>query len=429
MLIGVIADDFTGASDIANTLAKGLPPEGGLNTAQFIGVPERDADPSIDAGVISLKTRSIDAQSAVEQSLKALAWLKSQGCSQIIFKYCSTFDSTPDGNIGPVAESLANELAVTGVVVCPAFPGTGRTIYQGHLFVFDQLLNESGMQNHPLTPMSDADLRRWLSRQTTAEVAHVALPDVQAGGEQLENALNDVARNGRLFCVVDAVLDSDLEKIGEAIKDHALITGGSGIAVALPRNMHRKGLSSAAHSAQQTFSGKSAILAGSCSATTRAQVEHHANKFATYAIDVNEVMNNNVDAGSLVKFVTENSKKMPLVYSSNTPEAVKSLQAQYGVEAVSNALDDLFASTAADLVSQGFTRFVIAGGETSSAVALRLSKQLGEAAMRIGQEIDPGVPVLSMGSEPAIALALKSGNFGATNFFEKAFAVMAGDDV
>lgn len=428
MLIGVIADDFTGASDIANTLAKGLPPEGGLNTAQFIGVPEQDADASIDAGVISLKTRSIDPQSAIEQSLKALAWLTSQGCVQIIFKYCSTFDSTAEGNIGPVAQALAEALGVTGVVVCPAFPGTGRTIYQGHLFVFDQLLNESGMQNHPLTPMTDADLRRWLEQQTSGSVSHVALPDVQAGGVQLKDALDAVAKDGALFCVVDAVLDNDLIHIGEAVKDHALITGGSGIAIGLPRNMQRQGLTSTVDASQLTFEGKGAILAGSCSGATRAQIEHHAIKFATLLIDVKQVMSGNVRANTLVDFITEHSESLPLVYSSSTPDEVKSLQTQFGVQAVSDALDDLFASTASELVSLGYARIVIAGGETSSAVALRLSAQQGEAAMRIGREIDPGVPVLSMGNQSTIALALKSGNFGGINFFEKAFSVMAGDE-
>ena len=199
MLIGVIADDFTGASDIANTLASGLAPEGGLRTAQFMGVPDRDADGSIEAGVIALKTRSIDADLAVQQSLAALAWLQAQGCQQFVFKYCSTFDSTPHGNIGPVAEALANALAVKGVIVCPAFPGAGRTVYQGHLFVFDQLLHESGMQNHPITPMTDADLRRWLAQQCTGKVGYVGLDTVQAGVDSLTDALKASAQADELF--------------------------------------------------------------------------------------------------------------------------------------------------------------------------------------------------------------------------------------
>ena len=427
MLIGVIADDFTGASDVANTLAKGLPPEGGLTTAQFIGVPESDADPSIDAGVIALKTRSIDKRSAIEQSLKALEWLKSQGCIQFVFKYCSTFDSTPEGNIGPVAEALANALGVTGVVVCPAFPGAGRTVYQGHLFVFDQLLNESGMQNHPLTPMTDSDLRRWLSFQTSGTVGHVALPDVRVGGVQLENALNDVAEAGALFCVVDTVVDADLVQLGQAIKDHPLITGGSGIALAVPGNMHSKGLASKTDSKSLNINGKGAILAGSCSGATRAQIEHHAKQYESFFIDVNQVMQGNVNSKTLVEFITANSESLPLVYSSSSPDKVHALQKEFGLHAVSESLDELFANTASELVSLGYTRLVIAGGETSSAVALKLSEQQGEAALRIGQEIDPGVPVLSMGSCRTIALALKSGNFGELNFFEKAFAVMAGE--
>jgi len=425
MLIGVIADDFTGASDIANTLAKGVPPEGGLATAQYIGVPDSSAHPSIDAGVISLKSRSVSVESAVKQSLAALDWLKAQGCVQIVFKYCSTFDSTKEGNIGPVGEALAARLGAKGVIVCPSFPGAGRTVYQGHLFVFDQLLSESGMQNHPLTPMTDSDLRRWLAYQSSGSVGHVALPAVQAGGDELRAALDASVQNGDSFCVVDTVADSDLLQLSDAIKNDPLITGGSGIAMGLPRNMHRLGLSSTTNAVQVTVSGPGAILAGSCSGATREQVEVHQQNYPAYAIDVEQVMSGGLDKSKLADFVSTHSNTYPLVYSSSAPETVKKLQDQFGMDRVSQALDELFADTAKELLARGYTRLVIAGGETSSAVAQSVSTILGEEAMQIGAEIDPGVPVLTMGQTSPIALALKSGNFGSADFFAKAFDVMA----
>ncbi len=425
MLIGVIADDFTGASDIANTLAKGLPPEGGLSTAQYLGVPKGAADESIEAGVISLKTRSIDSKLAVEQSLAALNWLLEQGCTQIVFKYCSTFDSTPRGNIGPVGQALANAMGEKGVVVCPAFPGAGRTVYQGHLFVFDQLLHESGMQNHPLNPMTDADIRRWLSNQCVGKVGHVPHAVVQQGVSSLQAALLDSVNADELFCVVDAVTDADLEQLGYAMKQHRLITGGSGVAMGLPRNLHAQGIAKACVESMPSMTGLGAILAGSCSGATRQQIEHHGLSHPAYKIDVESVMQGELSVRTVVDFITEHVDDLPLVYSSGTPDQVTVLQQRFGVQAVAEALDDLFADVAGELLSLGYTRLVVAGGETSSAVAMRLSEINGEEALRIGPEIDPGVPVLLMGSNEPTALALKSGNFGGDDFFEKAFSVMS----
>lgn len=427
MLIGVIADDFTGASDIANTLAKGLPEEGGMSTAQFVGVPARSVDPSIEAGVISLKTRSIEPALAVKQSLEALSWLQAQGCKQIVFKYCSTFDSTPKGNIGPVGEALANALGVKGVVVCPAFPEAGRTLYQGQLFVFDQLLHESGMQNHPVTPMSDADLRRWLSLQCEGSVGHVPLADVRAGDDTLRKALTSASNEGHVFCVADAISDDDLVQLGQSIRDHVLVSGGSGIAMALPGNFRKQGLVSSNVTRNQSLTGPGAILAGSCSGATRAQIEHHAEQYPALALDIAALMVEQLSAESVVDFITRHRDTYPLVYSSGTPEQVSELQARYGADNISRALDTLFATIASLLIADGYTRFVIAGGETSSAVALRVSEIKQQDAMRIGDEIDPGIPVLFMGDEEPIALALKSGNFGGVDFFAKAFSVIAGE--
>ncbi|KAJ29433.1 3-oxo-tetronate kinase [Sulfitobacter pontiacus] len=423
MLIGVIADDFTGASDIANTLAKGVQPEGGLRTAQYPGVPTDPADASIEAGVVSLKSRSAPVQEAVRDSLDALAWLRAQGCKQIIFKYCSTFDSTPAGNIGPVADALAEALETTGVVVCPAFPTTGRTVYQGHLFVGDTLLSESGMQHHPLTPMTDPDLRRFLGLQTTAGVGHIPLSIVSQGVQPTRDAINGATDR---YVVADAVSDADLLTLGAALTDAKLITGGSGIALGLPRNLIAGRKPDARVADAVHVSGPEAILAGSCSGATRNQVDLHAQAHPTLAIDVPGVMEGRVTVETLVAFYDSNQGRAPLAYSSGSPDQVLALQSRYGREAVAEKLDNLFADTAKALVSKGYRRIVAAGGETSGAVAQAVTEVLGAAAMTVGAEIDPGVPILTLGDGPSVALALKSGNFGAPDFFAKALQMMEG---
>lgn len=421
MLIGVIADDFTGASDIANTLAKGVAPKGGLRTAQFPGVPQHPAPSDIEAGVISLKSRTAPVKEAVADSLAALRWLMAQGCTQFIFKYCSTFDSTKDGNIGPVAEALAQELDAHGVIFCPAFPTTGRTIYKGHLFVHDTLLNQSGMENHPLTPMTDADIRRWLQYQTKETVGHVPVETVRQGAAAIAEHLHTASER---FLIADAVSDDDLMALGEALKDAKLITGGSGIALGLPGNFLNADSNRAAGGAFAGIAGPEAILAGSCSGATRGQVDLHAETHPTLAIDVPGVMAGDVTAQNLLDFFTENAGRAPLAYSSGSPDQVRAIQAQFGTEAVAMKLDALFADTACALVEKGVRRLVVAGGETSGAVAQAVAETLGAPAMTIGPEIDPGVPVLSVGEDKPIALALKSGNFGAPDFFVKALKTM-----
>jgi uncharacterized protein YgbK (DUF1537 family) len=409
----VIADDFTGASDIANTIAKGVAPNGGLRTAQFLGVPKTAVSADVEAGVVSLKSRTIPVDEAVAQSLDALNWLLAQGCRQIVFKYCSTFDSSREGNIGPVGEALAAALDVKGVVACPAFPGAGRTVYMAHLFVHDRLLSESGMQNHPLTPMTDPDIRRWLGDQTRSVVGHVALDTVRKGAEEVAAAL---AAKDETLVIVDATSDDDMLTIGSAVADHRLVTGGSGIAIGLAENFIRRGLASGNPGRLIGADGPEAILAGSCSGATRRQIDLHKQNHPTLPIDVDKVMSGETTSDQIVEFMTRNRGKAPLAYSSGAPEDVNAMQAKYGREDVASKLDVLFADTARKLVQSGVTRLVVAGGETSGAVVSALN--LG--ALTIGQEIDPGVPVLlSQGNAP-IALALKSGNFGAPDFFAKA---------
>jgi uncharacterized protein YgbK (DUF1537 family) len=420
MLLGVIADDFTGASDIANTIAKGIAGEGGLRTVQFLGIPVAPAPADCEAGVVSLKSRSIAASEAIAQSLAALEWLLAQGCRQIVFKYCSTFDSTPDGNIGPVGEALAKRLGKSGVIACPAFPGAGRTIYRGHLFVHDVLLNESGLEHHPLNPMTDANLVRWLRRQTVAPVGLVNWPVIAGGSEGVRRAFAAAAERGDTLVIADAIRDDDLLVLGEALAEAPLVTGGSGIALGLPRNFIRKCNARGGEVLGKAVTGPEAILAGSCSRATLGQIAHHRSAgHAVWNIDVEAVMAGTLGARDLIAFIHARSGAQPLVYSSSPPEVVQALQARFGREAVAHRLDALFAETARGLVENGVRRLVVAGGETSGAVV----SALGLSALTIGPEIDPGVPVLTT-ADGSLALALKSGNFGAENFFGKALDIM-----
>jgi 3-dehydrotetronate 4-kinase len=415
MLLGVIADDFTGASDVANTIAKG-----GLSVVQYLGLPDRPADPDCEAGVVSLKSRSIPADEAVDLSLAALRWLQQQGCRQFLFKYCSTFDSTPAGNIGPVGEALASELAVLGVPACPAFPGAGRTVYQGHLFVGDRLLNESGMENHPLNPMIDADIRRWLACQCADPVGFVPWAVVRSGAAAIRHGLDAAAAKGERLAIVDAVTDEDLIAIGEACADAPLLTGGSGIALGLPGNMIRRGLASGRSSTFSGLSGPEAILAGSCSRATLEQIAVHRREHPAFELDVGAVMNGTMTAAAAVRFVRDAEGRAPLVYSSAMPDQVRAAQERFGREVVAARLDALFAEIARRLVAEGVRRLVVAGGETSGAVV----SSLGLKAVAIGPEIDPGVPALAARDGAPLALALKSGNFGAPDFFAKALGIL-----
>jgi 3-dehydrotetronate 4-kinase len=415
MYLGVIADDFTGAADIANTLAKG-----GLATTQYFGLPQEPASRECDAGVVSLKTRSIDWGSAVDASMQALRWLKAQGCRQFVFKYCSTFDSTPRGNIGPVGEALAMELRVRGVPACPAFPGTGRTIYQGHLFVDDRPLNESGLENHPLNPMTDSDIRRWLTLQARHPVGLVPWGIVKRGAQAIRQALDQSATRDECLVIVDALDDDDLIRIGEACADAPLLTGGSGIAIGLPRIIIGRGHASGRVKPFRGGRGAGAVLAGSCSKATLSQIEGYKSSHPSLAIDVRELLAGRLAVEDVTKFVTDNRGHDPLVYSSAPPDMVRSLQTQYGQDQVAHRLEQLFTDVATRIVGAGFDRLVVAGGETSGAVVGGLKLP----AVTLGPEIDPGVPALASGGGETIALALKSGNFGSVDFFAKALRML-----
>ena len=415
MKLGCIGDDFTGSSDLANTLAKE-----GMRVTQFTGVPDGPAPDNVDAGVVALKSRTIPVDEAVRLSLDALDWLRDQGCTQFYFKYCSTFDSTQEGNIGPVIDALMERLGAETALVCPAFPATGRSIYQGHLFVRDALLSESGMENHPLTPMTDPDIRRWLGHQTKHDVGHVPAATVFDGPEAIAEALAAETEAGRPVIVVDAIRDADLRDIGKGARNLQLITGGSGVALGLPSNL----LDAADLTPPETdWSGRpgpAALIAGSASNMTRAQVARWMEDHPAREITAEEVMEGRVAPRDAARFALD-SDDTALIYSSADPATVKAAQERYGRETVAGRLEDFFAETARQLVDGGVERLVTAGGETSGAVV----EGLGIEALRIGPEIAPGVPALEAEGRDLV-LALKSGNFGDEDFFGKALAVLQG---
>ncbi|SLN31896.1 hypothetical protein PSA7680_01539 [Pseudoruegeria aquimaris] len=408
MKIGVIADDFTGASDIALTLA-----EAGMAVSQFIGVPEGAADAALDAGVVALKSRTAPVAEAVADSLAACDWLLAQGCEQIIFKVCSTFDSTPEGNIGPVLDALADRLGAEGVITCPAFPENGRSVYMGHLFVGDVPLNESGMQNHPLTPMTDSDLRRVLAAQSSRPVGHVPAVTVMAGADAIRAAL---PREGHV--IVDAIRDADLMEIGKAAKGSALLCGGSGIALGLPANFGH----SPATPAWEPVKGPGVVLSGSCSRATRGQVARYKAIAPHREISAAEAVKGEVTAEDLADWVLAQDVP-PLVYSSADPEVVKAAQETFGKGVAAEAIERLFSDLAATLAARGATRIVVAGGETSGAAVQGVRAK----ALRIGMRLAAGVPAVRVEGGRPLAMALKSGNFGGPDFFAEALALLAGE--
>src|SRR5215831_5395738 len=408
-VLGVIADDFTGATDIAGMLVKG-----GMRTIQTIGVPAKGTIPDdVDAVVVALKTRSIAARDAVAQSLAALEALQAAGCLRFFFKYCSTFDSTDKGNIGPVGDSLLDALNAKQAIYCPAFPENGRTIFFGHLFVGDVLLSDSPMRHHPLNPMTDASLVRVLARQTPHKVGLVPLKQVQAGSATLRAALDKLAADSVRHVIVDAVADTDLGIIGEAVGDNVLVTGGSGVALGLPAAYRRRGLLEHKSGADTLpkANGAAAVLAGSCSAATLGQIANF--KGAHLALDTDAICRGEPVGEKALAWARDKLGNGPILLSaSDKPDAVKALQAKYGIEKSSHAIEQAMASLAKGLVAAGVGRLVVAGGETSGAVV----GALDVTALRIGPEIDPGVPWTASVGQPLL-LALKSGNFGAPDFF------------
>jgi uncharacterized protein YgbK (DUF1537 family) len=392
---------------------------------QVVGVPDQDFDfGDAQAVVVALKSRTIPANEAVQQSRAVVEVLLAAGAEQIVFKYCSTFDSTPQGNIGPVAEALLDLLREPLTIACPAFPANKRTIYKGHLFVGDQLLSDSPMKDHPLTPMRDANLVRVLQAQTGLPVGLVAYEVVRQGAAAIAWAFKDALARGERMLIVDAITDDDLREIGAAAAGMKLITGGSGIAIGLPENLRKAGKLQAAPQGGTALvapSGKAVILAGSCSTATRRQIETAQEAgMPSFKIDPVDVNSGEISVEGVLAWMKD-VQGIPLVYSSAEPDAVRNAQAMLGRERAGTIIEHFLGELAVRLRGESYRRFLVAGGETSGAVVAAL----GVKAMRIGPEIDPGVPwTLSLGDAEPLALALKSGNFGADDFFIKAWDLL-----
>ncbi|UEP37123.1 four-carbon acid sugar kinase family protein [Burkholderia ambifaria] len=422
-LLGCIADDFTGATDLANMLVKS-----GMRTVQTIGVPADGAalDTMVDADaiVVALKSRTIPAGDAVAQSLAAYAWLRAQGCRQFFFKYCSTFDSTDAGNIGPVADALLDAAGGGFAIACPAFPENGRTIFRGHLFVGDVPLNESGMEHHPLTPMKDANLVRVLQRQTTSKVGLIRYDTIAQGAAAVRVRIDALCADGMRFAIADALSDHDLHVLGEACANLPLVTGGSGVALGLPENFRRAGLLPERDNAASLprIDGLSAVLAGSASKATNAQVAAWRESRPSFRIDPLAASRGEPVVDDALAFARSHLPQPVLIYATTSPDEVKAVQQALSVEAAGHLVESTLAAIARGLRELGVRKFVVAGGETSGAVVQALDVK----SLQIGAQIDPGVPATATIDAQPLGLALKSGNFGTVDFFDKALRALDG---
>jgi uncharacterized protein YgbK (DUF1537 family) len=424
MLLGCIADDFTGATDLANNLVRT-----GMRVVQAIGVPEDALDADADAVVIALKSRTAPKDTAVAQSLDALRWLRSRGARQIYFKYCSTFDSTPEGNIGPVIEALMDAMVdVEGAdftIATPAFPDNQRTVFKGHLFVGDVPLQESGMQNHPLTPMTDSNLVRVLQAQCRRKVGLIDYKVVAQGAAAIRARIDTLRAGDVTIAIVDAISNDDLLRLGPALADMPLVTAGSGVAIGLAANFGIAPSHSA--SALPAANGSQAIVSGSCSLATNRQVRAFVDSGGpAYEVDALQIAGGVDVASQALSWAASRLGGRPvLVYSTADAARVKAVQQQLGVEHAGAMVERTLADIARGLVARGARQLIVAGGETAGACvqALRVTQ------MRIGPQIDPGVPWCHAETRgvPRVALhlALKSGNFGADDFFTRAFGMLA----
>jgi 3-dehydrotetronate 4-kinase len=420
--LGCIADDYTGASDLANTLTRA-----GLRTVQTIGVPSGDlALPEVDAVVVSLKSRSIEASVAVSRSREAERWLRGRGAAHVLFKICSTFDSTDAGNIGPVMDALRADAGGPMVLVTPAFPETGRTVYQGHLFVGAVPLNESPLKDHPLNPMHDANLVRVLARQSRSRIGLVDLATVVRGVDAVRTRLAELASQGFGAAIIDAVFDADLTAVGAAALERPVSVGASGIGLGLARALVAAGeVQSHTESsvADRPVGGPAACLAGSCSQATLAQIASAEKIMPVLHLDPDRVIAGQDEARRALSWAVDRLADGPvLIASSTTPDQVAALQARHGREAAGHAIEQAMAEIAEGLIQAGVRRLVVAGGETSGAVVDRLKIP----GFLVGAEIAAGVPVLRTVGAPSgdLLLALKSGNFGGPQFFLDALRLM-----
>ncbi|GAA3593252.1 3-oxo-tetronate kinase [Agrococcus terreus] len=411
MQLGVIADDYTGATDLAGMLVRA-----GFRAIQHLGVPDDGASSDADVVVVALKSRSIPAAEAVEQSLAAARWLRARSADRLYFKYCSTFDSTDRGNIGPVATALADLVGAERVLFAPSVPENGRVVRDGDLFVHGVPLAESPMRDHPINPMRESDLRRVLAAQVDEPVGAVPLAAVRDGAEAVRAAVADA---GPRLRIADAETDGDLDALALALADAPLLTGAAGLSAALGRVVLTR---DAAADALVLPDGPAAVLSGSCSAATRRQVALHRAAHPAFEVDVHRIVAGEPVVEEAVAFVAEHLDERPLVYSSSDPEVVAAVQAELGIEASSLAIEAAFARIAAGIAREGVRRIVVAGGETSGAVV----NGLGVRALAIGAEVDPGVPWTVALDGDRVGLLLKSGNFGGDDIFDRSLDLTEG---
>ncbi|MGO6882146.1 four-carbon acid sugar kinase family protein (plasmid) [Rhizobium ruizarguesonis] len=423
ILLGSIADDYTGASDLANTLTKN-----GLRTVQTVGIPDPSlALPDVDAVVISLKIRSVPASDAVAAAASAERWLRQRGAGHVLYKICSTFDSTDAGNIGPVTEALSDAAGGGVVLVTPAFPETGRTVYLGHLFVGGQPLNESPLKDHPLNPMHDANLVRVLTRQSRNAVGLVDLTTIAAGPGAVKARLDAFRTAGITAVIADAIFERDLETLGEVALETPVSTGASGLGLGLARALVRSGRISSGGAtttdAIRPVGGLSAVVAGSCSKATLHQLDIAERSMPVLRLDPEQLLAGPDEIAAAISWAGDRISAGPVVIAASAaPETVSRLQLLYGREASGHAIETATSIITAELVERGVRRLVVAGGETSGAAVDRLAIP----AFLIGPEIAPGVPVLRTvgNAQGDMLLALKSGNFGGDDFFTAALAMM-----
>jgi uncharacterized protein YgbK (DUF1537 family) len=419
LALGCIADDYTGASDLANTLARN-----GLRTVQTIGVPDVGLDLSgIDAVVIALKSRSIAADEAVALSRAADAWLRAQGAAHVMFKICSTFDSTDAGNIGPVMDALAADCGAAGVLVTPAFPETGRTVFRGYLFVKDLLLHESPMQDHPLNPMRDSSLVRVLARQSAAPVGLIEFATVAAGPAAIVARQAELVRDGYGAAIIDAVLDADLESIGQAAIGQKLSVGASGLGLGLARGLRPGREPTAPAFDSVAIGGFGACLVGSCSQASRQQVARAAQAMPVLQLATEKLLAGSGEIDAALAWAAPLLAAGPvLIASSDDADALALMHEKYGRAQSGHQIEQALAAIADGLVRLGVTRLAIGGGETSGAIVDRLCVK----TLEVGPELAPGVPMLRTRGRAGgdMLLALKSGNFGAEDFFAHALQAM-----
>ncbi|MGA4946522.1 3-oxo-tetronate kinase [Streptomyces cinereoruber] len=418
--IGCIADDFTGGTDVAAAFRRA-----GLRTALVFGTPDAATTlpPDCDAAVVALKSRSTPAAEAVADSTTAQRWLWAQGAAQIYFKYCSTFDSTPHGNIGPVSDALLDAAGATVTLHTPASPANGRTVYQGHLFVHDQLLSDSPLRHHPLNPMTDPSLLRLLTPQTTHPVALIDWATVRSGPAAVRDALLTHQRNGVRHVIADALTDDDLAVLGAAALELPVVAGAAGLAEGLGHAYHATG---AATPVPLPAGGRAAVLAGSCSARTLEQIaQFYAAGLPSLHLDVlAAATGRDVVTEALTWYDAQDPAAPVLIYASASPEELAAVQAQLGVAEAAAQVEELLGTLAVHLVDRGVNRLLVAGGETSGAV----TTALGVRAVLVGDEADPGVPWTTADTKNGpLALILKSGNFGAPDLFTRALATPVGD--